>query len=83
MIVFDTETTGLPLPETAPLDNQPKIIEIALVKLDFDLKETDRYETLINPEVNIPAGASAVNNINLKDLVMKLNFHFLLNKCVQ
>ena len=74
MIVFDTATTGLPLPETAPLDNQPKIIEIALVKLDFDLKETDRYETLINPEMNIPPSASAVNNISDEDVKDKPPF---------
>ena len=42
MIVFDTETTGLPLPETAPLESQPRIIEFAGIKLDHDIKEIDR-----------------------------------------
>ena len=37
MIVFDTETTGLPLADSAPLSSQPKVIEIALVKLDEDM----------------------------------------------
>ena len=80
MIVFDTETTGLPLPETAPLDNQPKIIEIALVKLDFDLNETNRFETLINPEVPIPMSASAVNNINDSDVKDKPPFAGVYNE---
>ena len=51
MIVFDTETTGLPLTHSAPLESQPKIIEIAVIKLDFDMNEVERFEALVNPYI--------------------------------
>lgn len=79
MIVFDTETTGLPLTESAPLESQPKIIEIACIKLDHDLKELDRYETLVNPEIPIPANATAVNNITNEDVKDKPPFAGIYN----
>ena len=80
MIVFDTETTGLPLAQTAPITSQPKIIEIAIIKLDDDLKEVDRYETLINPEMDIPKEASAVNNITNEDVKDKPPFAAIYSK---
>lgn len=50
LIVFDNETTGLALPNTAPLANQPHIIEFAAVKLDMiTLEEVDRMEFLCRP----------------------------------
>lgn len=32
-LVFDTETTGLPVPSSAPLEKQPKIVDLALVEI--------------------------------------------------
>jgi len=50
MIVFDTETTGLPKPSSVSLDKQPKIIEFAAIKLDdVTLEEIDRIDFLCNP----------------------------------
>jgi DNA polymerase III alpha subunit (gram-positive type) len=50
MIVFDTETTGLPLAMTAPLTKQPEIIEFAGIKLDDETyEEIDRLEFLVKP----------------------------------
>jgi DNA polymerase-3 subunit alpha (Gram-positive type) len=50
MIVFDTETTGLPKSNSMPIDQQPKIIEFAAIKLDDDtLEEVDRIEFFCNP----------------------------------
>lgn len=37
MIIFDTETTGLPKADAASLDNQPKIIEFGALRIDDDL----------------------------------------------
>ena len=79
MIVFDTETTGLPLPEHAPLSSQPKIIEIACIKLDFNLKEVERFDALVNPEMPIPKAASAVNNISDEDVKDKPPFAGIYN----
>lgn len=55
MIVFDTETTGLPVPEILGPEKQPRIIDIACVQLDpFTGEEVNRFETLINPGIPIP-----------------------------
>lgn len=54
MILFDTETTGLLLPDVADLKKQPKIIEFAAIKLcDETLKEKGRLDLLINPNEEI------------------------------
>jgi DNA polymerase-3 subunit epsilon len=52
VIIFDTETTDLLMPEVADLASQPHIIEIAMIKLDSqNYREVDRYEALIKPPV--------------------------------
>jgi DNA polymerase III subunit epsilon len=33
MLIFDTETTGLPLPKHAPIHKQPKIIELGILEI--------------------------------------------------
>lgn len=49
MIVFDTETTGLPQ-QGKPLAEQPEIIEFCAVKLsDIDLMELGRIDFLVKP----------------------------------
>lgn len=54
MIVFDTETTGLLKHEAAPLHEQPRIIDIACIKIsDVDGSELARFETLLNPQRDI------------------------------
>jgi len=37
LLAMDTETTGLLLPSSAPLEQQPKIIELALIELQFGM----------------------------------------------
>lgn len=54
-VIFDLETTGLNC-----LDEE--IIEIGAVKV-VDGIITETFDTLINPQKAIPAGASSVNNI--------------------
>jgi DNA polymerase III subunit epsilon len=69
MIVFDTETTGLPGAETLPLAKQPKIIEIAAIKLDDEtLEETDRFTTLINPQQRLEEIIVKITGLTDKDL---------------
>ncbi len=46
--VFDCETTGLIKNTIRPLSKQPKITEIAFIRLDDDLKEIDRFESFFN-----------------------------------
>ena len=54
-VVFDTETTGLSA-------SKDKIIEIGAVRFENG-KPTAVFETLINPEMPVPADASSVNHI--------------------
>ena len=53
--IIDVETTGLS-PE------RDRICEIGVIKIK-DGKEVNRYETLVNPQIPLPPGASAVNQI--------------------
>ena len=70
MIVFDTETTGLPKPSSVPLEEQPKIIEFAAIKLDNKtLKETDRVEFLLNPEEKLDPVITKITGLKDEDLI--------------
>ena len=53
-VVFDLETTGL--------DQTAKIIEIGAAKIENGVI-TETFETLVNPDMPIPPGATAVNHI--------------------
>lgn len=55
-VCLDCETTGL---ET----DTDRVIEIAAVKFTFE-KELGRFETLIDPECEIPALSQAIHNIS-------------------
>lgn len=67
-IVFDTETTGLPLHPSAPDERQPRIIEFACVLLDDDNAVIDEYETLIFPGCKLPAEITKITGITDDDL---------------
>lgn len=54
-VVFDTETTGVNA-------DKDRIIEIGAVKIVNGVI-TETFETFVNPQMHIPEGASAVNNI--------------------
>jgi DNA polymerase III subunit epsilon len=56
-IVFDTETTGLIVRNELNPERQPRMVEIAAVKLDPDLNEIARFSTLINPGCPLPPDA--------------------------
>lgn len=55
LVFFDLETTGIDT-------NSSKIVEISVVKYDLSMKKTT-FDTLINPEVDIPVEASEVHGI--------------------
>jgi DNA polymerase III epsilon subunit-like protein len=69
MIVFDLETTGLPLAEGADLDLQPRITEFCAIKLDQQLKEIAMLEFLINP--GIPLDPKITKITGLTDDMLK------------
>ena len=64
-VLFDTETTGLD-----PL-NGDRVIEVAALELLNDLPSGRHFHALIDPERDIPAGASRVHGFTNGDLVGK------------
>lgn len=74
-VIFDTETTGLLLPSTAPLEKQPRIIEIGAVKVDLDTEEVfDEVSQLINPECELDPKITKITGIKPEDLADKPTF---------
>ena len=74
MIIFDTETTGLLLPEGAPLDNQPRIIEFAAIKVNSNLEEVSRLDFLCHPGIPISAEITKITGLKDSDLADKKPF---------
>lgn len=68
IIVFDTETTGLLNPESAPLESQPRIIEFAAIKLDNDLKELERLEFICNPQCKLSDKITEITGLRDSDV---------------
>jgi DNA polymerase-3 subunit epsilon len=69
MIVFDLETTGLPLADGADINLQPHITEFGAIKLDHQLKEISMLELLINP--GIPLDPKVTKITGLTDDMLK------------
>ncbi len=64
MIVLDTETTNLTVPDAAPLEQQPSIVEFAAIKLDDKtLKQVARMEFMCKPHTIIPPDSIAITGI--------------------
>lgn len=75
LIIFDTETTGLPLSDIMPVNKQPQIIEFAAVKVDFEtLKIKERIEFMCNPGCPLPAHITKITGITDRDLHGKMPF---------
>lgn len=64
-LVFDTETSGIPIDGLHPSDPaQPRIVQFAAVLLDADRREVTSVSMIVNPGVDIPAGATKVHGID-------------------
>lgn len=64
ILVFDTETTGIPLwndPSDDP--RQPHIVDMACSLFDATGLEVDRFDAIINPGVEIPAEVAEIHGI--------------------
>lgn len=70
MIIADTETTGLLLHSSAPLDAQPEIIEIGALKLhDETLEEMGAISFLVKPKkLPLPPKITEITGIVDADL---------------
>lgn len=74
IVVFDTETTGLPLHHNAPLDKQPKIIELGAALLNEEGAVVDTFQQLLNPGEEITAEITKITGITNDQLVGQPKF---------
>ena len=72
-LIFDTETTGLLAPSVSPLDKQPRIIELAVVRV-VNGAVVDGKAWLINPGVPISAEITKITGLKDADLSDKPTF---------
>ena len=68
IIIFDTETTGLPQ-RGMSLEDQPHVCQFASMTVEYDsgsgtFKEIDSINHLIKPPISIPAETSAIHGID-------------------
>ena len=84
-LVFDTETTGLPVPSAADLKSQPRIIELALVEITADIKRGPclrEASWLINPGQSLSAEITKITGLTDDDLKGALPFAAALQEIV-
>lgn len=64
ILVFDTETTGLPnWQEPSDDPNQPHIVDIACSLFDDEAREVERFDAIINPGIEIPEEVAKIHGI--------------------
>ena len=66
--VFDTETTGLLLPDNAPLEDQPKIIEFHMTVIDEEFNIIEQYDSMIDPGELVTEEITQITGIKNSDL---------------
>lgn len=73
-IIFDVETTGLTLPSVAPLNKQPKIIELGVLKIEFGTAKSKKpkiigeLSQLLHPGEPISAEITKITGLTNNDL---------------
>lgn len=72
-IIFDTETTGLLLPSSAPVEKQPKIIELGAIAVS-ESGILGELSQLLSPGQEITAEITKITGITNEDLVGKPTF---------
>jgi DNA polymerase III subunit epsilon len=73
LLVFDTETTGLPLHPNAPLIKQPKIIEFGGILL-LNGEEVEEISFLVDPQESLSEEIIKITGITDDDLRGQLPF---------
>ena len=68
IVIFDTETTGLLLPDNAPLTDQPKIIEICAIRINEGFEILGEVNTFINPGELITKEITQITGITYSDV---------------
>lgn len=78
-LVFDTETTGLPLPDCADIDKQPRIIELAVSRIEHG-KVVSEQSWLFDPECKLDPVITKITGLTDEDLTGKPKFRELLGE---
>jgi DNA polymerase III epsilon subunit-like protein len=76
--IFDLETTGLLMPAVAPLEQQPRIIELGLVTISQKpgkQRKVERHNWLIWPGRDITEEITKITGISNDDLKGKPQLH--------
>lgn len=83
IIVADTETTGIPLPSSVPIEKQPRIIELGLVVRSFD-EIIGEYNWLFNPgNLPLPQEITKITGLTDADLIDQLSFKEQLDEIIE
>ncbi len=62
-LVFDTETTGLLAGSDPTHPDQPRLVQFAALLLDEDLRQVSSVSLVVQPDIKIPPGATAIHGI--------------------
>jgi DNA polymerase-3 subunit epsilon len=74
-LIFDTETTGLTGPSAMPLDQQPQIIEFAVVEIDSDAQAIiGEHSWLLDPGKTLTDEIIKITGLHDEDLKGKPTF---------
>lgn len=73
-LIFDTETTGLPLHPRVDINKQPKIIEFAGIIAGEGGEEISSHQWLIDPEEKLEEKITKITGITDEDLEGKPKF---------
>ncbi len=87
VIVFDTETTGIPNQQLS-IEKQPHVCQFASLLLECDLEKNDlqelnRVDLMIKPPVSIPQECSYVHGITDEMVADKPSFGDLVDKIME
>jgi DNA polymerase III epsilon subunit-like protein len=74
IVIFDTETTGLLLPDNAPLADQPKIIEFYGCRINEEFEILSEVETFLNPGEPLTKEITRITGIKDSDVISAPTF---------
>jgi DNA polymerase III epsilon subunit family exonuclease len=83
IIIFDTETTGLLLPDNSPLEVQPKIIEFYGVAINEEFEILSEVDTFIYPGEPISPEITKITGIKDSDVKYARDFGMVAQSIVE
>jgi DNA polymerase III epsilon subunit-like protein len=81
-IIFDTETTGLLMPSSAPVEKQPQIIELGALAVDRS-GIVGELSQLLDPGVPVPWEITKITGLKTSDVAGKPSFKTFLPSLIR